>query len=460
MIDFFNSGEERFDKHELTRFVLHTLFALACVPVYMSPYYALFGLLTGTALLYFIFRPRSEYLLPLMIHTMWGSQQRYIMLAGCFLYALVHFNRLRQYKLQGIFVVYLLVLPFFIWHTWKRYVWFGGGIGAGGTFLSMSYYLAFAPFFWGVIACLRITREMFVASIIVGFLVFINFALHLPFTRMIFWSADFMPVFLLWVALNSHFRKYFIDCIIAVICLVGLFLGFTGKINLYVSFTQVGVMALGVVFVIFAKWRGGLLRVIRPIFFFVATILLTFYTISSFEEKGRQVQLQYERYDDIKATSIDAIREKLLLKIFNDRAPLWAASWDSIMQQAKKDPIWVATDRTVGIIFADDGRIVEVDLMAHNILLLLLQDYGWYGGLGLYLIYIALFTRKETHEIILKDNQSYYSLIGALCFAHGIIGGYTGQYVMTWEFSFILYGFLGCVFVRYYRLNEARYQIR
>ena len=135
--------------------------------------------------------------------------------------------------------------------------------------------------------------------------------------------------------------------------------------------------------------------------------------------------------------------------MFDDRAPLWTAAWDAVEQQFKKNPIFVDVVPIAGTLSSGD-RTVEIDLMAHNISLLLLQEYGLWGGCGLYLVYLMIFCRKEIRECISKSFNTCYAPIGAACLGHAIMGGFAGQYVMNVEFSFLLYSMLGCVFYQCY----------
>jgi len=99
--------------------LLHTVVALLCVPLYMlGP--TLIAYVLTPYLIWMIFRGHSVYYIPLMVHTFLGSQQRTIMLMGCFLYVCLHYAELKRYRLGLLFFLYLLGLPFYVWFTIKR----------------------------------------------------------------------------------------------------------------------------------------------------------------------------------------------------------------------------------------------------------------------------------------------------------------------------------------------------
>lgn len=441
---------DRFTPYANREFCVHLMVAILCIPVYNTGFYALFGLLLSPYLLWLLFKGRSEYLLPLATHMMYGSQQRYVVAFGCFVYCIAHFNQLSRYKLQSVFFVYILIFPFFIWYTWKRYRLFGGGIGAGGTFNGLGYYLAFAPFFYSVLARIRITRETFLGSVYLsaGYLLFVGIHV-LTFSRFQVWAMNSMPIMFLWLFLSKKrkglsflFLLSFIGCIICA-------LGFLGVSGWKLTFTQLGVSVIGCFYIVLARFYKSFAKLLSPLVLFVISALATTYAITSFYEKRGTYSADIE-YSELKIDSFDTFKEKLFRKTFDDRAPLWTAAWDGICQQFSKDPIWVEPMPISGEILKDNGEAVEIRLMAHNIALLLLQEYGLYGGLGLYLIYLWLWSKREQRIVMACDYYSPYLPVAAGCIGHAVVGGFTGQYVMNIEFSFLLYGMLGSCYFHYF----------
>lgn len=446
-------GCTSFTPKERVGFLIQLCIAIACAPIYMSPLGALFGLCTGICLMPLIFKPRSEYLFPLMVHFFWGSQQRYLVLVGCFIYVLANFERLRQYRILKLFLFYLLILPFFLWYTWRRYVLFGGGMGSGGTFNGLAYYLAFAPFFWAVLGRLRITIETLTSFMVLGLIIPIAHILGVPHTRMIAWTADFMPIFFVWCLFQKGYKDFTFSFICAGVGTILFVVGLTGLFKFHTTFTQLGVVVVGVMYMVSGNKAPRFSKRFSPLLMFALAVFLTFYTIDSLQERGREKVTT--AYNEMVVTDVQSLEEKALVKVFNDRAPLWSAAWDSICQQFKRDPVWVEPVAIIGEVNID-GRMVSIQLMAHSILLLLLQDYGWYGGLGLYLILVVLFSKKEIRDVLTDYKRFYIAPIAAACLGHALVGGYAGQYIMNVEFSFVLFSILGCVFYACYDVQKAK----
>ena len=449
-------ASEKFTSQERKRFIVHMLVAAFSLPIYLSPLLisTIFGLLVSPYLLWMIFNPKKEYFLPLLIHTLWGSQQRYLMLFGCFIYCLMHTNVLARARVLNCFACYILILPFFIWYTYRRYVLFGGGIGHGGTFEGLGYYLAFAPFFWAVAASLRINYDMFKWIIFISALyIVLRFFCGLNFTRFYVWAYDIMPVFLIWSYLRKSKTDYRI-LLCGVICLILFVISFLWGTNIRTTFTEIGVSAIGIAYVVMAKRFKHIAGVISPLMLFAISVVMVVHIVSHFYD-NRGLYIGSESYEEMKIDSVDRLKERIMRKTFDDRAPLWSATWDGICQQFKKSAIWVEPLPISGEIIGQSGQIVQIQLMAHNILLLL-QQYGLYGGACLYLMYVYLFSLKKIRLPMIWDFDSHYTPIAAVCIGHAVMGGFSGQYVMNVEFSFILYCMLGAVLVHANELSNQR----
>ena len=108
-----NLDVAEYSAQEKCSLLLHTVVALLCVPLYMLGPNLIAYLLTPY-LAYMIFKGRSEFYIPRMIHTFYGSQQRTIMLTCCFIYCIFHVAQLARYGVRWLFLLYLFLSPFFI----------------------------------------------------------------------------------------------------------------------------------------------------------------------------------------------------------------------------------------------------------------------------------------------------------------------------------------------------------
>ena len=95
----------------------------------------------------------------------------------------------------------------------------------------------------------------------------------------------------------------------------------------------------------------------------------------------------------------------------------------------------------------------------HNTMLYLLRNYGFYGGAGLYLLFLWYFCRKENRRILVNFSASPLVVVLAACLAQGIVGGHTGHYPMILTFGPVLFSLIGACWRAGYELDRQRKRI-
>lgn len=422
----------------------HVVIAILCCPIYMiSP--VLFGLLMGPYVMWMVFAAKPALLLPLMIHMMYGSQQRYLALFACFLYSLAHIDSMSRRKILLPFIIYLSALPFFIWYTVVRYRLYGGGIGAGGTFEGLGYYFGISAFFWGFLAIGRMQPTVFKGFVVICFVDFVIhflFFMSIPFTRFLFWSFPFLIILAFWAMLQKV-RKWKYSWGLMGICTFAIMiLGFFGVSDIRITFTIVGITGLGIVYMIMAKYAPRVLWLLSPCLILSLLTVWMFHTMNKWyvNERGHGSSISY---NEIVIRDMESFRYKLFRKTMTDRAPLWYASWDAIKQQFARHPIWVDVEAPVGEYTLDDGRTTAIRLSAHNMLLEMLRLYGAWGGLVLYLVFVIIPSMKIIRDSLRYHAATPYAPILACCLAHIVVGGQTGQYPISPQFTIYLFGLMG-----------------
>lgn len=143
---------EDYTPQERASFVLHICFALASIPLNFINGYA--GLLVLPYLLFLTLRPKSQYLLPIIIILAYSSPLRLFFCTACFLYVLFHSNQLRRYGLFGAWCLYLCLSPFFIWYFYQKTQMSRYLAGVGDLASGFGTYFMFACAFWSVL-CIR-----------------------------------------------------------------------------------------------------------------------------------------------------------------------------------------------------------------------------------------------------------------------------------------------------------------
>lgn len=439
----------------------HTIVAFICWPLYWTMPW-IFGVLISPYLVYLIFRPRQEYLLPLLLHTFYGSQQRYMMLAACFLYCLVHHSQLRRLRVQVVFNVYMLFLPFFVWYTCARISVFDNFV-SGGVYEGISYYLSLSAFFWAVISFRRLDKRFFlwlmIASLMIvvrGFLFqdsFDNGSLIgrtiLSYTRFHSWGAVYMPVVFIWAVITRQDVK-----IIALSGIAALlvFLGFLHIGHSLIQFHLAGAALLGGVLIVSSKFLHRYPKLFHPWIFLVAATVIVFWAINRYE--NRQLAFDRVKYDEIYVRSLDDLVLRAENKLYGDRAPVWTAAMNAVRQQLKKSWFLVDPNPVMGELYRDDGLRVEIELQAHNLFLEALRLYGAFGGGGILLSFILVVGLRRFRYCV-ADYQSPYAPVAATAIGHIVFGYWAGQYLIIPAFSFIIYSLIGVCYRNQFE-NEAQ----
>ena len=307
-------------------FLLNVFIALASVP--FSLFFGYSGLILTPYVLYMVFKPRSIYLLPLIIILAYSSPLRMVFCTGCFLYVMCHFQDLRRYKLLVAWLLYLLLLPFFIWYFHAklqipRYV---GGVGELTSGFGTYFMMACA--FWAAISIRTLGRTFYNGILYWSIFQIVHMSLlgsgamddttaatrsgNILFCRQSFLSIALVAGFWVYCVLNRGMRQskmaiisFFGVCLLAI--------DFLGLLRYKLTFTGLGLMMATAFFVIIAIKFKGLCKRLNPIVFFAMSIAMVLYSDALVEKYGG-LNADLGRYDDLRNTSIDSIFAKLQMK--------------------------------------------------------------------------------------------------------------------------------------------------
>ncbi len=456
---------DRFCVSDRNSFLLHTAIAIFCIPLYIKiP--TLACVLFSPYLVYLILKPRSVYLLPLIIHTFYGSWQQYLMLTACLVYCFAHWQELRRRGLGALFFVYMLGLPFFLWYTFARYRVFGGGIGHGGTFEGICYYFAFAPFFWCVIAVKRIGLGFFNGLLTLSFwFVLSGFigigklmdgdeALLGTFSRFSSWGGVYVVCVFIWSVFT---RAAVVVRVISGLGTVMFCLGFLHIGGSLIPFHLMGSALLGCVLVCFVKWGKRLLWLLHPWLLLTLTTLMVFIAINKFENAQIDLAGRGSYRDNNTVRDIDSLKNRIYLKLYGDRATVWTASFDAVKKQMERSFFFVDPAPVYGEIDINgvNRRRVVVELQAHNLFLELLRLYGCYGG-GVCIVVFCLIVSNRRLREVQRTITSPLIPIFACAMGHCLFGSFGGHYLVTRNFSFTLFGLLGLCYSYAWSIKNAR----
>ena len=446
---------------ERHRFLSHTLFAVVCLPLYyLFPFH--FGLLTAPYLFFLGIRPKNEYLLPIILHCLYGSQQKFFLVLGCFLYVILHFNELRRYSLHWLFICYMLLLPYFLWFFWEkihmpRYV---AGIGEiiGGIFTHFVFVMAF----WAALVVKKTGRPFFRGMVLWAFVLLAvmsfvgggamldiertgEYASRTVFSRHIFWAMPFLAATFTY-CLFSRRKDYLVEKVLSLVGCVIIVLDFFHLTKCDVTFTQLGMCVLSS-FITFAavRWSPSIVRVLSPLPLFCISVYLVLLSPELVEKYGG-INADEGAYNEMSMTSLDSLVKKLQRKSVDDRASMWALTIKYIKNDILPNPIWVKPTPYMEVdAELENGKTYRAYIVvaSHNTMLNLIRFYGFYGGLGLFLLFVLYFCRKENRFFFAKYSSLPIIVVMAVCISQGVIGGHTGHYVVGVPFGSVLFACLG-----------------
>jgi len=458
---------------ERRSFILHTTIAVICLPLYyLLPHH--FGLLTAPYLFVLAIYPKNEYLLPVILHCLYGSQQKFFFCLGCFLYVLFHFAALRRYSLHWLYLFYMFLLPYFIWFFYQKLTMprFVSGIGEviGGLFAHTVFVVAF----WATLVVKKTGRPFFRGMVIwaLGLLLVMSFigggamidiegtgehASRTVFSNHIFWAMPFLVSAFTFCQFSRR-SDYDVEKLLSLFGCLIIVLDFFHLTKCDVTFTELGICVLSSLITFAAvRWNPRIVLQLTPLpLFFVSAYLVSLSPM--FVEKYGGLHAGEGEYNKMSMTSMDSILKKLQRKSVDDRAAMWALTIKYIKSDILPNPIWVKPVPYMEVeAEKESGKTYKayIAVASHNTMLNLVRFYGFYGGFGLYLLFVWYFCRKTNR--VFMSRYSYLPIVAvmAVCISEGVVGGHTGHYVVGVPFGSVLFACLGACWGEGYWRDRA-----
>ena len=435
------------------------LFCISLVSILVSMRIPNLQLLFILPLVIMIFRPNPMNFLSVLILCLNGSVQICIAGACCFLYVLVHIDRILQKGLGVVFLIYLAGLPFFVWYTFQR---MGVHVttldGPVGAFQGIGGYFSLAPFFWAAISIPRLPRQFFSQFMIlcaVCFGISMTSGLSvmsgndaedgLKMFRFGVYALSYIPAWIIVMMLAKKFRinPRNILLLAGAFFVVGV-LYVTGR--MLMTFTELGVMFVTVGYVWCGRKYRRFLVLFCPALIFAILCAFAWTSAERYERNADKLNLAIREYSEFKVDSFTAMMTKLQTKAIGDRARLWAANVNLVKQIWETKPVFV--DPFPDVATAEFWVNGQMDyfasvLPAHNLMLQTLKTWGFYGGGVVLLVFVMILSNRKFNRILTSKDALPYSLFVASCFAHCLVGGFAGHYPLQLQMSFPLWGTLG-----------------
>ena len=289
-----------------------------------------------------------------------------------------------------------------------------------------------------------------------------EYASRTTFSRMIFWAMPFLASSFAYCLASRGGNYKFEKALSFVGCLI-IVLDFFHLTRCDVTFTQLGlcVFASLLTFVTI-RWRPRIVMRLTPLPLFAVSVCLALLSPSLVEKFGG-INAGEGEYNEMSMTSLSSVLKKLQRKTVDDRAVIWALTIKYIRNAILPNPIWVepVPYMEVDVEGEDNGKRYRAyfTVESHNTMLNYIRFYGFYGGLGLYLLYIWCFCRKENRRLLSQCSSLPIIVVMTVCLSEGVVGGHTGHYVVSIPFGTALFACLGACWGELHEMRRRRVEV-
>lgn len=391
-----------------------------------------------TILVFFqVISKRVEFLPGLILHLVPETISMYGILLGTLFITLINSRYWVKSKLKWIYLLSLVPFPIMLWLTYRRLFILNSNPVEILTF--WGYYLGIFPFFYGYLLSARFGSMLYKALIytlsIVTILGLIKIYPHT--VRLVFYAIPFFFAFPLALFRYVRYSKNRILFTVTLIFMVVSML----NINAY-SITVFFSIVFSILIIFFKKKAYVLATsAITSKWMLFGSIIIMLVIANVYSNlKTRESISNLEEIQTLRVTNISELKERIKIKAFADRGPIWAG----VITTLKHNKNWLPPDKTSSyrIETITGAKLLNVDTQSHNIYLELLRVYGFFIGgiIAIILLYMLVTTGRAIHGM----NYDYYlTPLISVAFAIGLVGGMVGQYPLLPSFSFLFSSILG-----------------
>ncbi|MGN0854425.1 MAG: hypothetical protein ACI4R9_02765 [Kiritimatiellia bacterium] len=274
------------------------------------------------------------------------------------------------------------------------------------------------------------------------------------FSRNIFWAMPFLAASYVYFQFSKK-TGFRVEKMVSLIGCLIIILDFFHLTKCDVTFTQLGTCILSCLVVfITIKSNERFMKKLTPLPLFIISAWVVLLSPSLVEKYGG-INAGEGKYNEMSMTSIDSILKKLQRKTVDDRAEMWALTIRYIQNDILSNPIWVKPTPYMEVdadLNSGKTNKVYITVSSHNTMLNLVRYHGFYGGLGLYILFVWYVCRKKNRLFLTKFSTMPIIVTMAVCISQGVIGSHTGHFVVGVPFGTVLFSCLGaCWGEQYWR---------
>lgn len=372
-----------------------------------------------------VHQKKVEYFPLILLSTAFLSTA-YILYFQMFLLTLTNYKIIKYYKQTTLFKVFVMMMGAFTIFSMIKFNETDNNLG--NSLESYSFVLAIAPFFYALI--LRgnynikvFFRRLFYTLVFILLLNIIFKELNPEFTstRLVFYIFPFLLVMIISHIIEKNIPKLIFLIFLLIISLQGT------------TFTIILTALMVLLFLYISKFLT--LKKLLPILFF----LIPINAIVNFKS------VDYSQYGDLKMMEInnyDDLKNRLGMKLYEDRAPIWFAAWQTIVNNPHLQPPLDPPKFTIEV---RGNKETEWDYHSHNLFLESILRLGWIVGSLVSIVFIVI-NMKAFNYLNFTKNKFILSFFLTAIMSN-LVGSQTGIFPLLLDFAFFSMGLIGLLVV-------------
>jgi len=427
----------------------HLVISLIAIPGMLSDIFIIKFIILIYAI-YLVLKKKAEYLPALMVISTFTTNSYFILLAMAVVAAL-NYNVLRGAKVQYLF---LFLLLFILYIGYQIISMMASSSTKIGIIMSQyEYYFSLFAFFYGIILMKSFNKKVlnaaFVALILLAVINLLKpYIDNLQTVRLVFYIFPLFSLLLIYGVYTNNRMLSMPQVLLLFLITISFFLNgltFTLLLSLLLS--------IYLAYLYFKRKGMFLFRFTGyPIYIFLTISMI--YTISTFDKSD------FSAYKNIKMTEItsfESLGDRFKMKLFEDRGPIWAGVWMSIVTR----PQWMPPEsvESIKVVNKFGGKDIDFEFHTHNIFLDIIRENGLIFGASFIFVYvrILLLARKV---VFISEINPLFMLLVLNAISCMIIGSFTGVYVLLTTFSIFIMALLGIAYAAYiypniFKINMA-----
>lgn len=375
--------------------------------------------------MWLVHQRKVEYF-PLVILSTAFLSTAYILYLQMFLLTLLNYKIIRYYRQTTLFNFFIIMMVAFVIYSLIKFIETDNNLGR--SLESYSFVLAMAPFFYALILKGYVERKLFFKRLFYAlvFIILLNgvfkeLSQEFISSRLVFYI---IPFFFVQIILNLK-EKNFTQLVLSILLFV-----FVGQ---GVTFTLLFTALLTILFLYTSKFLT--LKKMVPILLF----LIPVNAIVNFES------VDYSMYRDLKMEEIsnyDDMKNRIGMKLYEDRAPIWIAAWQTIVNNPQLQP---PQDLPTFTIEGRSNKEVEWEHHSHNLFLESILRLGWILGLLVLIVFLVINIKAFNHLNFTENKFIGSFFITAII--SNLIGSQSGVFPLLLDYAFFSMGLIGLLVV-------------